>query len=293
MSTSCAETISMPGTSLRNGDTAAPCITNGERETIPEQRNGIRAGFLNKHSTAVPEDAEPDAEPEEVAPEYVPSFSQATPPSMVTVDFTSITLQWSAVTQTGLSASPPEGTELPSCSIAYSLQMQQVCVRACCYDRLLAAFLLCNCAKHIILQVETRSTATGAELAGMCKSDKWVEVYQGTDLLTQVALQGTHAYVSNHASAPCWRKHQRCWCITGAQLAARQTLCFPLGLHSCCPARADGPSFSANFSSSSFCKSCYSSWCPSAPKTRGKRAHQPHGRCKATLGCKHCCFARL
>ncbi|KAL3147790.1 Fibronectin type III domain-containing protein 3B, variant 2 [Trebouxia sp. C0010 RCD-2024] len=159
MSTSCAEIKSMPGTSLGNGDTAAPCKTNGERGTIPEQRNGIRPGFLNKHSTTLPEDAEPDAEPAEVPPEYVPRFSQATPPSMVTVDFTSITLQWSAVSQTGLSVSPPEGTELPSCSIAYSLQMQQV---------------------------ETRSTATGAELAGMCKSDKWVEVYRGTDLLTQV-----------------------------------------------------------------------------------------------------------
>lgn len=52
-----------------------------------------------------------------------------------------------------------------------------------------------------MLQVETRSTATGLELAGMCKPDKWVEVYKGTDLLTQVAPQGIQACVSNYVLA--------------------------------------------------------------------------------------------
>lgn len=116
---------------MENGTAAEPCVTNGERESSPhvlKQRNGIRPGFLNTPKPVVSDEAESDQEPEEVHPEYVPTFSQATPPSMVTADYTSITLQWSAVTHTGVSPSPPEGTDLPSCSIAYSLQMQQVCV---------------------------------------------------------------------------------------------------------------------------------------------------------------------
>ena len=116
---------------MENGNAVEPCVSNGERETSPhvlKQRNGIRPGFLNNHKTVVPEDAQSDQELEEVLPEYVPTFSHATPPSMVTADYTSITLQWSAVTQTGFLPSPPEGTDLPICSISYSLQMQQVCV---------------------------------------------------------------------------------------------------------------------------------------------------------------------
>ena len=120
----------MTGSSMENGNTAVPCEANEGRETSPhvlKQRNGIRAGFLDNHKTVVPEDPDSDQEHEEVHPEYVPTFSQATPPSMLDVDYTSITLQWGAVTQTGLSPSPPEGTEFPPCIIAYSLQMQQVC----------------------------------------------------------------------------------------------------------------------------------------------------------------------
>lgn len=143
MSTSFADTLAMPVTSLENGDAASPYVTNGERETTPEHRNGIRAGFLNEPTSLVSEDAESDSEHEEVQPEYVPRFSQAIPPSMVTVDFTSITLQWSAVTQTGLSISPPEGTELPPCSITYSLQMQQVCA-VWLHSCSVLAFYLCK-----------------------------------------------------------------------------------------------------------------------------------------------------
>lgn len=120
----------MAGTSLENGDASIPCASNGDRETSPhalKHKNGIRIGFLNGQKPVVHDNEEPDKGPEESYPEYVPTFSQATPPSMVTVDTTSITLQWSAITQTGLSAAPPEGTDFPPCSIAYSLQMQQVC----------------------------------------------------------------------------------------------------------------------------------------------------------------------
>ena len=129
---------------MENGNAVEPCVSNGERETSPhvlKQRNGIRPGFLNNHKTVVSEDAESHQEHEEVHPEYVPTFSQATPPSMVTADYTSITLQWGAVTQRGFLPAPPEGTDLPICSIAYSLQMQQVCV-CVCVVQLLAASLL-------------------------------------------------------------------------------------------------------------------------------------------------------
>ena len=120
----------MAGTSLENGDASVPCAATSDRETGPhvlKQKNGIRVGFLNGQKPTVSDKEELEIEPEEAHPEYVPTFSQASPPSMVTVDTTSINLQWSAVTQTGLSASPPEGTDFPPCSIAYSLQMQQVC----------------------------------------------------------------------------------------------------------------------------------------------------------------------
>ena len=36
------------------------------------------------------------------------------------------------------------------------------------------------------MQVETRSTATGSELAEICKADKWQEVYRGLELTAQV-----------------------------------------------------------------------------------------------------------
>ena len=116
---------------MENGNAVEPCVLNGERETSPhvlKQRNGMRPGFLNNHKTVLSGDAESDQPREEMHPEYVPTFSQATPPSMVTADYTSITLQWSAITQMGFSPSPPEGTDLPICSIEYSLQMQQVCI---------------------------------------------------------------------------------------------------------------------------------------------------------------------
>ena len=129
---------------MENGNAVEPCVSNVERETSPhvlKQRNGIRPGFLNNHKTVVAEDADTDQEREEVHPEHVPTFSQATPPRMVTADYTSITLQWSAVTQTGFSPSPPEGTDLPICSMAYSLQMQQVCVFVLySYSQLLCCF---------------------------------------------------------------------------------------------------------------------------------------------------------
>ena len=128
----------MAGTSLENGDSSVPCVANVKRETSPrvlKQQNGIRAGFLNHQVAAVPELTKPDPATDDIQPEYVPTFSQATPPSMVTVDTTSINLQWSPITQTGLSVSPPEGTDFPPCSIAYSLQMQQVCSE--CFLRLL------------------------------------------------------------------------------------------------------------------------------------------------------------
>ena len=176
----------MAGTSLENGSSSAPCSPNGELEAsshVVKQQNGIRKGFLNSQKSHVNEKEVlyPDESGMEAPPEYVPTFSQATPPRLVVVDTTSITLQWQAVTQTGLSVSPPEGTDFPPCSIAYLLQMQQVnCLEL---GRLLATLLQ---ATTIPLQVETRSTAEGAELDGMCKSDKWSEVYKGTDLITQV-----------------------------------------------------------------------------------------------------------
>lgn len=184
---------------MENGTAVEPCVTNGERESSPhvlKQRNGIRPGFLNNQKPVVSDDAESDQEPEEVHPEYVPTFSHPTPPSMVTADYTSITLQWSAVTQTGVSPSPPEGTDLPSCSIAYSLQMQQVCGGS----QLLAASLplLVSNTRQRYLQVETRSTAEGSELAGMCKADKWVEVFKGAGLLTQVPSQHPHNTLKTH-----------------------------------------------------------------------------------------------
>lgn len=183
---------------MENGNAVEPCVSNGERETSPhvlKQRNGIRPGFLNNHKTVVPEDVEPDQDHEEVHLEYVPSFSQATPPRKVTADFTSIILEWSAVSQTGFSPSPPEGTDLPTCSITYSLQMQQVGV---CYSATGSFFaVLVLKTNQRCLQVATRPSAEeGSELAGMCKPNAWVEVYKGAGLLTQVPSQDDTCYDS-------------------------------------------------------------------------------------------------
>ncbi len=177
----------MVGTVLENGSSAAPCVSNGDTENsthVLKQRNGIRKGFLNNqkpHIVEIPM-LEPDQVDVEPLPEYIPTFSQASPPSLVAVDTTSMNLQWKAVVQTGLSVSPPQGTDFPPCSIAYSLQMQQVS----CYAVFVKAFATADTDTTTPLQVETRSTATGAELAEMCKFDKWSEVYKGTDLITQV-----------------------------------------------------------------------------------------------------------
>ncbi|KAL0040936.1 hypothetical protein WJX79_010532 [Trebouxia sp. C0005] len=170
----------MAGTALENGASAAPCVSalNGDigSQHVIKQKNGIRKGFLNKPKTSVMDVQMSGESEEQVSPEYVPTFSPASPPSLVAVDTTSMNLQWKAVAQTGLSVSPPAGTDFPPCSIAYILQMQQV---------------------------ETRSTATGAELAEMCKSDKWTEVYKGTVLITQVhALRPGRRYAFRLVCSP-------------------------------------------------------------------------------------------
>lgn len=120
----------MAGTALENGASAAPCVSalNGDigSQHVIKQKNGIRKGFLNKPKTSVMDVQMSGESEEQVSPEYVPTFSPASPPSLVAVDTTSMNLQWKAVAQTGLSVSPPAGTDFPPCSIAYILQMQQV-----------------------------------------------------------------------------------------------------------------------------------------------------------------------
>ena len=118
----------MAGTVLENGNSAAPCsVSNGDEGTHGiKHTNGMRKGFLNNQKPSCVENQMPDKTEAETPPEYVPIFSQASPPSLVAVDTTSMNLQWKAVSQTGLSVSPPAGTDFPPCSLAYSLQMQQV-----------------------------------------------------------------------------------------------------------------------------------------------------------------------
>jgi len=120
----------MAGTALENGDSAVPCVSavNGDLGSphVNKQKNGIRKGFLDNPKTLIMDVQMPAENEDEIPPEYVPTFSPASPPSLVAVDTTSMNLQWKAVTQTGLSVSPPAGTEFPPCSIAYILQMQQV-----------------------------------------------------------------------------------------------------------------------------------------------------------------------
>ena len=119
----------MAGTALENGESAAPCVSaNGALGSphVIKQKNGIRKGFLDNPKTSIMDVQTPAENEEEISPEYVPTFSPASPPSLVAVDTTSMNLQWKAVAQTGLSVSPPAGTDFPPCSIAYILQMQQV-----------------------------------------------------------------------------------------------------------------------------------------------------------------------
>ena len=120
----------MAGTVLENGKSAAPCVSvlNGDVGSphVIKQKNGIRKGFLDNPKTSLMDVQMSGESEEETPPEYVPTFSPASPPSLVAVDTTSMNLQWKAVAQTGLSVSPPAGTDFPPCSIAYILQMQQV-----------------------------------------------------------------------------------------------------------------------------------------------------------------------
>ena len=120
----------MAGTALENGDSAVPCVSalNGDSGSphVNKQKTGIRKGFLDNQKTSIMDVQMPANTEEESLPEYVPTFSPASPPSLIAVDTTSMNLQWKAVAQTGLSVSPPAGTDFPPCSIAYILQMQQV-----------------------------------------------------------------------------------------------------------------------------------------------------------------------
>ena len=118
----------MAGTTLDNGHAVLPCVSNGGTGThVLKQKNGIRKGFLDVHKSDLAEMPPREEEGEQPAPVYIPRFSSVTPPAMLVVDTTSMNLQWQAVTQTGLSTNPPQGTDFPSCGMAYSLQMQQVC----------------------------------------------------------------------------------------------------------------------------------------------------------------------
>ena len=120
----------MAGTAQENGESAVPRVSalNGDSGSphVNKQQNGIRKGFLDNIKTSISDVQKPAETDDESPPEYVPTFSSASPPSLVAVDTTSMNLQWKAFAQTGLSASPPAGTDFPPCSIAYILQMQQV-----------------------------------------------------------------------------------------------------------------------------------------------------------------------
>ena len=120
----------MAGTAQENGESAVPRVSalNGDSGSphVNKQQNGNRKGFLDNIKTSISDVQKPAETDDESPPEYVPTFSPASPPSLVAVDTTSMNLQWKAIAQTGLSASPPAGTDFPPCSIAYILQMQQV-----------------------------------------------------------------------------------------------------------------------------------------------------------------------
>ena len=117
----------MAGTAVENCHAALPCVSNGAGSThVLKQKNGFRKGFLDVHKPNNADATPTETQNEHPAPVYIPLFSSVSPPTMLLVDTTSMNLQWPAVTQTGLSEAPPQGTDFPPCSIAYELQMQQV-----------------------------------------------------------------------------------------------------------------------------------------------------------------------